>query len=105
MQSRVTIEIDFENNNRPVIQILFRKSDDVRDNLLQSFLQTFGGQSSWAYVKWVQHILPIENANDGFQRVFITPITADDFENQATVMLEQARIIKEYEMATPPSKQ
>lgn len=70
MKSRITIEVDFGNNNVPVIQILFRPSDDVRDSLLQSFLQSFHG-SSLCKINWRGQ----ELGEDGFQRVFIWPIS------------------------------
>lgn len=46
MQSRISIEVDFENGNTPVIQIVGRNSitnPDVRDSLVQTFLQSFQG--------------------------------------------------------------
>lgn len=39
MKSRITIEIDFENNNSPYLNILHIHSDDVRDKLLKNFLE------------------------------------------------------------------
>jgi hypothetical protein len=39
MKSRITIEFDFADGNTPVIQILARTSDDVRDKLVNLFLQ------------------------------------------------------------------
>ena len=40
MKSRITIEVDFENGNQPVIQILqYPDSTDVRDRLLKKFLE------------------------------------------------------------------
>jgi hypothetical protein len=39
MKSRITIEIDFENNNEPFIEVLLHKSDDVRDKIIQAFTE------------------------------------------------------------------
>lgn len=39
MNSKITIEVDFSNNNLPVVRILHRKSDDVRDSLVSNFIQ------------------------------------------------------------------
>lgn len=50
MKSRITIEVDFENGNMPVIQILARKSDDVRDNLVSAFLQSLQHSSRWCKI-------------------------------------------------------
>lgn len=52
MKSRITIEVDFENGNLPVIQILHRTSDDVRDNLIQSFLQSLQHTSRWCKIEY-----------------------------------------------------
>jgi hypothetical protein len=39
MNSKITIEVDFSNNNLPVVRVLHRKSDDVRDSLVSNFIQ------------------------------------------------------------------
>lgn len=52
MKSKITIEVDFENGNRPVIQVLSRKSDDVRDNLISSFLQSLQHTSRWGVFEY-----------------------------------------------------
>lgn len=52
MKSRITIEIDFENGNQPVIQILQRNSEDVRDKLLSSFLQSLQHTSRWVRINY-----------------------------------------------------
>lgn len=52
MKSKITIEVDFENRNEPVIQILSRNSDDVRDNLIQSFLQSLSHTSRWCRIEY-----------------------------------------------------
>lgn len=89
MKSRISIEVDFENGNQPVIQIMQMFSDDVRDKLLQSFTQKFDG-SSWCQIKWVGSNQANANSNeDSFNRIFISPIKPEDFAEQAKVMLEQ----------------
>lgn len=85
MKSRISIEVDFDNNNQPVIQILQADSDDVRDKLLSHFTQQLGG-SSWCQIKWVC------TPDEGFARIHISPIKSDQFEEHAKVMLEQYRI-------------
>ena len=87
MKSRISIEVDFENNNQPVIQILQTSdSNDVRDKLLSHFCQSFGG-SSWCNIRWAEPSL-------GQNRIFITPIRVEQFEEQANKMLEQAKFVK-----------
>lgn len=51
MESKIRIEVDFDNGNRPVIEILPKNSDDVRDKLIKSFLQSFHG-NCWCRIRW-----------------------------------------------------
>lgn len=39
MKSRITVEIDFENGNEPIMQVHYRQSDDVRDKLIKNFFE------------------------------------------------------------------
>jgi hypothetical protein len=88
MKSRITIEVDFDNGNEPVIQILSRNSDDVRDNLIRSFYQKLGS-SSWCRIVFRQdEINPVYPELD-FKRIFITPIPQEDLKKEAEIMLEQ----------------
>ncbi len=51
MRSRITIEVDFDNGNDPVIKIECNKdSSDVRDKLLKQFIENFQHQSNWATI-------------------------------------------------------
>ncbi len=52
MKSRITIEVDFENANEPVIQILQNSSDDVRDSLISQFLQGREHLSRWLKIQF-----------------------------------------------------
>lgn len=85
MKSRITIEVDFDNGNQPVIEILQCTSDDVRDKLVQSFTQQFGG-SSWCNIRW------LGSTDIGYQVIRITPIKSSQFKEQAKIMLEQAEL-------------
>ncbi len=74
MKSRITIEVDFANErtpNQPVLQIISRESDDVRDKLIKSFLQSFHG-SGLCSIRWEQHY---EGVDDNFKRIVIRPIS------------------------------
>jgi len=53
MKSRITIEVDFDENNLPVIQVLSESSDDVRDKLIQSFLQSLQHTSRWCRIEYI----------------------------------------------------
>lgn len=82
MKSRITIEVDFENGNTPVIQILqCPDSDDVRDSLIKHFTQQLGG-SSWCQIKW-------KDGGQDFNRIHITPIAPLQLREQAEIMIEQ----------------
>jgi len=46
MKSKLTIDLD--ENNQPIIHIYYEETEDVRDKMVKRFLETFGGDSSWA---------------------------------------------------------
>lgn len=94
MTSKITIEVDFDNGNMPVIQILqYPDSNDVRDKLIKHFTQQLGG-SSWCQIKWK------EGAND-HNTIHISPIEPHQLKEQSEIMLEQYHIhdkwMKEHE--------
>lgn len=88
MKSRITIEVDFDNGNAPVIQILSRNSDDIRDNLIKSFYQKLGS-SSWCKIRFAQDEINPQYPELDFKRIFITPIPSMDLGQEAKVMFEQ----------------
>jgi len=49
MESRISIQVDFDNGNRPVIQLIHGQSDDTRDKLITNFLQLSSGQLTIEY--------------------------------------------------------
>lgn len=91
MKSRISIEVDFDNHNQPVIQILQHNSDDVRDKLVGQFLQSLNG-SSWCNIRWVG-----EDTVNGAFRIFISTLTPDNYREQAAIMIEQAELNKHYQ--------
>jgi hypothetical protein len=93
MQSKITIEVDFENGNEPVIQIISRNTDDIRDKLIRFFIERLGGDSSWCKI-YCQ--TTYEGDVDKFQRWKISPINAAQFKEEAEAMLEQSRLIDEF---------
>lgn len=86
MKSRITIEVDFENGNEPIIQILLVPSDDVRDNLLKKFIENLNHRSIWTTI-----------VNDGVQkdysRYVIRPIGVTQFKEQAKMILKQCEFL------------
>lgn len=96
MKSRITIEIDYDNGNEPVIQIISRNSDDLRDGLIKSFYQKLQG-SSWCKIVFKQDVLDESVLTtggfvEGFKRIFITPIPETELKKEAEIMLEQHRV-------------
>jgi len=85
MKSRITIEVDFENKNLPVIQILSRQSDDVRDGLIKSFLQSLQHTSRWA--KFLYKGGYDESDQQQTHRWFITPLQPKDLRGEIDLML------------------
>lgn len=79
MKSRITIEVDFDNGNEPVIVLNLHKSDDVRDKLLASFIEKFAHQRSWCKVHYMG-----ENSNGN--QYNIIPIEPKDFVEQGGLM-------------------
>lgn len=97
MKSRITIEVDFDHGNQPVIQILqTNDSDDVRDKLLSAFCQQLGG-GSWCEIKWVSQAPENPNQNTFFNRIHISPILPEKLVEQANIMLKQAEVNKWYQ--------
>lgn len=85
MKSRITIEVDFENNNEPVIQILQSPdSEDVRDKLIKHFAQQFWG-GSWCKIQW-------KGNPDDFNRIHISPIRPERLKGESALMLEQFHV-------------
>ena len=89
MKSRITIEVNFEEGNLPVIQILNTHSDDVRDKLISSFLQSLQHTSRWCKIIYMgdeSHFHP--NFNDGLaiHRWHIVPITPSQIPEEMKLM-------------------
>jgi len=96
MKSRITIEVDFNNANEPVIQIMSRASDDIRDNLIKAFYQRLGG-SSWCKIRFEEHYDDRSDPVQSFKRILITPIPDEKLREEGEVMLEQARVKEVYQ--------
>jgi hypothetical protein len=101
MQSKITIEVDFENGNEPVIQIISRPTDDVRDKLIQFFFSKLSNTSSWCRV-WCGG--DGNNGADKFTLWRIRPITTTELKQEAEIMAEQYRIIEEHNKKTVHSQ-
>lgn len=89
MLSKITIEVDFSNQNTPVIQILSRNSDDVRDKLIKAFYEVLGHSSSWARIVFRDNGI---GAGDEHKTVVITPMPPHDLFSEGLIMLQQHRM-------------
>lgn len=79
MKSRITIEVDFDNGNQPVIVLNYQKSDDIRDKLVGSFIDKFAHQRAWCQVHYMGERLNGTQFN-------IIPIQPKDFVEQGNLM-------------------
>jgi hypothetical protein len=93
MQSKITIEIDFENGNEPVIQIISRNTDDIRDKLIRAFFERLSGYSSWCKIYCHSTVGHDEPEDRRFQRWKISPIQPSKFKEEGEAMLEQYRLL------------
>lgn len=60
MNSKITIQVDQENDNIPVIKIIHRKSEDVRDCLVSNFVQRLDHTSisRWLKIEYKGEYMP-----------------------------------------------
>lgn len=94
MRSRITVEIDYSNGNEPVIQILRRKSDDVRDGMIQSFIQALGHASVWCRVECVGNHMPNHHFDEqGEQRWYLRPLKPEQLSENVKEMSGLAAVI------------
>lgn len=92
MKSRITIEVDFENNNNPVLQVINTPSDDVRDSLVSVFIQRLcaGTISRWLRIEYKGERRP--NPQEVGHVYHIIPITDTELPQEMALM--QAATIK-----------
>ncbi len=99
MLSRISIEVDFENGNMPIIQIMQQDSDDVRDKLVAVFLQSLGHTSRWATVEYQNRI----DDKDGFRhRWIVRPVTVGQLKTESRLMAAFVKSARPVEPIEPP---
>jgi hypothetical protein len=81
MESRISIAIDFDNSNRPVIKIIQKKSEDVRDSLLSNFINFLDhtSRSRWMRLEYVHE-------QDGNVTWQIVPIATTELPEEVKLM-------------------
>jgi len=83
MRSKITIEVDFENGNQPVIQILSRHSDDVRDRLISSFIENLKHVSRWCTIEYMGGF---EEGQERTHRWHIIPVKEEGIPSEIKLM-------------------
>lgn len=75
MKSRITIEIDFNENNRPFIQISNDVlSNDVRDKLVTAFRQSLQAESRWCRIEFPAYMQSQDSSVVGMAIYPLTPL-------------------------------
>lgn len=98
MKSTIRIEMDF-NSNEPVLEIRCdANSPDLRDKTLKHFLDSFGGDSSWAKFNFLPY------SDSGYPAAQLRPITRGTFPTEAEAMLEQHRLNVQHNITGTPIK-
>ena len=86
MYSRITIEIDFDKGNLPVIAISQQSSDDVRDKVLSQFLQSLQHTSRWLRIEYKGEGGASQLTAPYYHKWQLTPITPQELENEIKLM-------------------
>lgn len=84
MKSRITIEVDFENGNQPVLQILNYSSLDVRDKLLSVFIEGLGASPRWLKIEYAGQL--DAGINEKANKWLIRPIKHEQLTEEASLM-------------------
>jgi hypothetical protein len=97
MKSRITIEVDFDNGNLPVIKIVSRESDDVRDKLLRSFLQQLNHKSRWCVIQYEGYdTVHEEGAIKYTNNWTLRPIPPESFLEEIKLMKTEIELSREF---------
>lgn len=93
MESKISIEVAYDLGNLPIIQVLHKTSDDVRDGLVGNFIQHLDHTSISRWLK----IEYLYKRSDGALIWRIVPISSslDELENEAKLMMAMADSLKE----------
>lgn len=90
MKSRITIEVDFENDNISVIQVLRANStEDTRDSLIHNFFERQREVFRWCRLEYRGETL------GGGSRYFIIPLTAKELPHELNLMNAMIKTSKE----------
>lgn len=92
MDSKISIEIAYDLSNLPVVQVLHKTSDDVRDGLVGNFIQHLDHTSISRWLK----IEYLYKRSDGAQIWRLVPISSslNELESEAKLMTAMAESLK-----------
>lgn len=81
MDSKIQIAIDFNASNRPVISIFQKSSEDVRDKLVNNFINQLDhtSLSRWVRLEFVGEI-------NGGNQWLLVPIATDELKKEIELM-------------------
>lgn len=95
MKSKITVEIDFDNGNRPVIQVHERNSDDVRDRLIDAVFQALGHHSRWFRVEFKHNTMTDGEAGNLWHLV---PIDPSEYPEEIKLMIAHAKTYHDHQV-------
>jgi hypothetical protein len=98
MESKITIEIDFENGNTPIVQVMHKVSEDVRDKIVGNFIQHLDHTS---ISRWLRIEFDYKRV-DGAAFWKIIPISSSlgELEEEARLMMTMVNSLKEQMQTT-----
>lgn len=97
MESRIRIAVDFQNGNQPVLHIAKKRSEDVRDELLQSFLESFpSGVNRWAKIVYIGED-DKQGSDERATHYHVAPISREDLQEEMKLMTAYFQQIEEAE--------
>jgi hypothetical protein len=93
MDSKISIELDFDRDRLPVIQVLHKTSDDVRDGIVGNFIQQLDHTSISRWLRFEYRY----KRSDGALIWHVVPISSsiDELEQEANLMLAMVKSLRE----------
>lgn len=86
MKSRITIDVDFD--NQPILRIEYCESEDVRDKLVKRFLETFAGDSCYALFNYMNSEGRMDSESDTRTTVaHVRPIKPENLKSEGENMI------------------
>ena len=103
MDSRIRVAVNFENGNSPLIHIAKSQSEDVRDDLIDNFIQNFPDRNNrWAKIVYVgeEQKPGVFGAAGQTLHYHIIPIPKAELEKEMRLMAEYLQYCKDNEVVS-----